>query len=96
MEDREEQPLFAIIDSQSVKTGPDARRDVGYDAGKKLKGRKRHILVDTLGMLLKADVLGGYSRSRRGSPRFRQTRRPLCDGGYQGRKVEEASPRLIS
>ncbi|WP_412178443.1 transposase [Rhizobium sp. PL01] len=34
----------------------DARHDIGYDAGKKKKGRKRHILVDTLGMLLKAEV----------------------------------------
>jgi hypothetical protein len=56
LEGREEQPSFAIIDSQSVKTGPDARLDIGYDAGKKIKGRKRHILVDTLGMLLKAEV----------------------------------------
>ncbi|TAU86463.1 hypothetical protein ELI07_17885 [Rhizobium leguminosarum] len=45
-----------MIDSQSVKTGPDARLDIGYDAGGEIKGRKRHILVDTLGMLLKADV----------------------------------------
>ncbi|VVT00914.1 hypothetical protein HOE425_300002 [Hoeflea sp. EC-HK425] len=39
-----------------MKTGPDARRDIGYDAGKKIKGRKRHILVDMLRMLLKAEV----------------------------------------
>ncbi|WP_165404245.1 hypothetical protein [Rhizobium leguminosarum] len=39
-----------------MKTGPDARLDIGYDAGGEIKGRKRHILVDTLGMLLKADV----------------------------------------
>ncbi|WP_317987361.1 MULTISPECIES: IS5 family transposase [unclassified Rhizobium] len=56
LEGREEQPSFAIIDSQSVKTGPHARLDIGYDAGKKIKDRKRHILVDTLGMLLKAEV----------------------------------------
>jgi len=47
---------YAIIDSQSVKTGPDARGDTGFDAGKKIKGRKRHILVDTLGMILKTEV----------------------------------------
>ncbi|WP_425283273.1 transposase [Martelella endophytica] len=66
LEGREEQPSFAIIDSQSVKSGPDVHRDVGYDAGKKVKGRKRHILVDTLGM---------HSGSRRSSARVQQNRR---------------------
>ncbi|WP_079920716.1 transposase [Martelella mediterranea] len=65
LEGREEQPSFAINDGQSVKTGPDARRDVGYDAGKKVKGRKRHILVNTLSM---------HSGSRRSSARVQQNR----------------------
>ena len=34
---------FAIVDSRSVETGPDAREMAGFDAGKKVKGRKRHI-----------------------------------------------------
>jgi hypothetical protein len=68
-EGREEQPSFAIIDSQSVKTGPDARSDVGYDAGKKIKGRKRHIFVDTLGMLLKAEVHSAGIQDRDGRDR---------------------------
>lgn len=48
---REPEPSAAILDSQSIKTTetPGVR---GYDAGKKVKGRKRHILVDTTGLLL--------------------------------------------
>lgn len=48
---RKPDPSAAILDSQSIKTTetPGVR---GYDAGKKVKGRKRHILVDTTGLLL--------------------------------------------
>lgn len=48
---REEQPSAAILDSQSVKT-TETKGERGYDAGKKVNGRKRHILVDTMGLLL--------------------------------------------
>ncbi|ULJ63753.1 transposase [Wielerella bovis] len=44
-------PTYAIIDSQSVKTAAVAQ-DKGFDGGKKIKGRKRHIAVDTMGNLL--------------------------------------------
>src|SRR5678816_1310002 len=43
-------PTAAILDSQSVKSDPHGG-EVGYDSAKKIKGRKRHILVDTLGLL---------------------------------------------
>ncbi|MFL5357968.1 IS5 family transposase [Archangium sp.] len=50
---RREQPTASILDSQSVKTTEEAETK-GYDAGKKVKGRKRHLLVDTLGLVLVA------------------------------------------
>ena len=45
-------PTAAIIDSQSVKTTDVGGDERGYDAGKKVRGRKRHIVVDTLGLIL--------------------------------------------
>ena len=48
---REAEPTASILDSQSVKTTEEAQTK-GYDAGKKVKDRKRHLLVDTLGLVL--------------------------------------------
>lgn len=50
--DRNPDPTGAIIDSQSVKGTPESFVDSGFDGGKLIKGRKRHIVVDTIGCLL--------------------------------------------
>ncbi len=45
-------PSLAVADSQSVSTAPMVHEHVGYDGAKKIKGRKRHLLVDSLGIVL--------------------------------------------
>jgi transposase len=51
-EDREAVPSAASLDSQSVKTATPAALAVGFDGGKLVKGRKRHLMVDTLGLVM--------------------------------------------
>jgi transposase len=95
---RDGSPSAAIIDSQSVKTA-EAGGPRGYDAGKKVNGRKRHALVDTDGRGL---VLEPHSASIQdrdsGGPLLRASRRifpfiecVFADSGYAGEKVAEAT-----
>lgn len=55
---RDEEPSAAVIDSQSIKTSAVRGSEKGYDAGKKIWGRKRHLLVDTQGNLMDVKVTG--------------------------------------
>ncbi|MBL6458661.1 IS5 family transposase [Belnapia sp. T6] len=92
---REASPTAAIIDSQSVKSAEKGGAGIdpsGYEAGKKIKGKKRHVLVDTQGLLMQAIIHAADIQDRDGGVLLMGSLFGLypfllklyADGGYQG------------
>ncbi|MGX4695266.1 transposase [Streptomyces sp. JNUCC 63] len=94
-EGRDAEPTAGVIDSQSAKgTSTVTAATSGYDGGKKIKGRKRHIVVDTLGLILAVLVTpastGDRNAARDGPhPRSVNTRCPAPGGNFTG---DETAP----
>ena len=96
MAGRKRHASAGIIDSQSIKS-TECSNERGYDAGKKVNGRKRHLLVDTVGLILGVRVLPANIQDRDGAkqlltPVFATARRRhvkhiWADGGYTGALV---------
>jgi putative transposase len=93
---RNPQPSAGIVDSQSAKTSGVGGEARGSDGGKKVRGRKRHLLVDTEGLVLKATVHSAKVPAQDGirlllkgiRERLPRLSKPWVDAGYQGRGKE--------
>lgn len=97
-EGRSSDPTAAVLDAQSTRASPQGG-EIGYDAGKKVKGRKRHLVVDTLGLLLAVCVTAASVQDRDGAhpvvaaamEKYPSIQTLFVDGGYAGQCAQTVS-----
>ena len=93
---KKEEPTAAVIHAQSVKNTLVSSEDKGFDAGKKVKGIKRHIIVDTLGLVLAVVIQSASVQDRDGAESvinkmlesWHKVIKIFADGGYRGQLIE--------
>lgn len=88
---RQAEPSLLIVDSQSVKTTAGTSEQTGYDGGKQVKGRKRHLAVDTQGNVVAAGITAANVHDKPGALTVREqvedlgrVKKIVADGAYQG------------
>ncbi|MFI6182915.1 transposase [Nonomuraea sp. NPDC051191] len=101
---RDDEPSAGIIDSQSVKGADTVGRDSrGYDAGRKVNGRKRFIITDTTGLLVTVAVMAASRQDRDGAKTALLSaclttpiRHVFADQGFAGRLVDWVRDTLLT
>ena len=99
---KNEEPSVGIIDAQSVKNTLVSSQDKGFDAGKKIKGIKRHIIVDTLGLILAVVIQSASVQDRDGAisvidkltENWKKIIKIFADSGYRGELIAKVQTRF--
>ena len=92
---KNEEPTVGIIDAQSVKSTLVSSQSKGFDAGKKIKGIKRHLIVDTLGLILAVVIQSASVQDRDGAisvidkliENWKKVIKIFADAGYAGELI---------
>jgi putative transposase len=93
---RKKQPTACVIDAQSTKATLVSGEGRGYDAGKKVKGVKKHLIVDTAGLILAVVIHSASIQDRDGAKEvigklnvhWKKLKKMFADGGYRGKLIE--------
>jgi transposase len=101
-EGKQDQPTVGIIDAQSVKSTFVSSESRGFDAGKSVKGIKRHMIVDTLGMVLAVVIPGASVQDRDGAIEvisqmtvtWNKIIKNICCNGYRGALIEKVKTKF--